>query len=91
MDFKSFLKDAYGHNAAFIVVNRLYKQSVSLSCFKTTTIKDIACLYVNNIYQFYSAPKLIISNYSPQFILDFWNKLCYILRIKIKLSTIFYP
>jgi len=50
MDFKSFLKDAYGHNIAFIVIDRLYKQSVSLPYFKTTTAKDIARLYVDNIY-----------------------------------------
>ena len=49
MDFKSFLKDAYGHNIAFIVIDRLYKQSISLLCFKTTTIKDMAYLYINNI------------------------------------------
>ena len=50
MDFKLFLKDAYGHNAAFIVINRLYKQSISLPYFKTTTAKNIARLYINNIY-----------------------------------------
>jgi len=65
MDFKSFLKDAHGYNAAFIVMNQLYKQSVSILCFKTTTIKNIARLYIDNIYQFYGAPKLIISNYGP--------------------------
>ena len=65
MDFKLFLKDAHGHNAAFVVVDRLYKQSVSLPCFKTMTAKDIARLYINNIYRFYGAPELIISNYGP--------------------------
>jgi len=50
MDFKSFLKNAYGHDIAFVVVNQLYKQSVSLPYFKTTTAKDIARLYINNIY-----------------------------------------
>ena len=65
MDFKSFLKDAHGHDIAFIVINRLYKQSISLPYFKTITAKDIARLYVNNIYRFYSAPKLIISNCGP--------------------------
>jgi len=71
MDFKLFPKDAYSYNAAFIVVDQLCKQSVSLPCFKTITAKDIARLYVNNIYWFYGAPKLIISDYGPQFILDF--------------------
>ena len=65
MDFKLFLKDTYGYNAAFIVINRLSKKLVSLPYFKTTTAKGIARLYLNNIYRFYSAPKLIISNYSP--------------------------
>ena len=65
MDFKSFLKDAYSHNTAFVVINWLYKQSVSLPYFKTTTVKDMARLYINNIYRFYSAPKLIISDYGP--------------------------
>ena len=65
MDFKLFLKDAHGYNVAFIVINQLCKQSVSLPCFKTTTIKDMARLYINNIYWFYGAPKLIVSNYGP--------------------------
>ena len=71
MDFKLFPTDAYSHDAAFVVINQLYKQSISLPYFKTTTAKDITYLYINNIYQFYGAPKLIISNRGPQFILDF--------------------
>ena len=91
MDFKSFPKDAYGHDIAFIVINQLCKQSISLPYFKTITAKDIAHLYINNIYWFYGAPKLIISDYGPQFILDFWNEFYYIFRVKIKLFIIFYP
>jgi len=65
MDFKLFLKDKHGYNIAFMVVNQLSKQAISLPYFKTTTIKDIARIYINNIYQIYSAPKLIISNCGP--------------------------
>jgi len=65
MDFKLFLKDKYGYNMAFVIVNQLSKQAISLPCFKTITAKDIARMYVNNIYRIYSAPKLIISNYGP--------------------------
>jgi len=50
---------------AFIVVNQLIKQAIPLPYFKTTTIKDMAHIYINNIYRIYSAPKLIISNYRP--------------------------
>ena len=65
MDFKLFLKDKYSYNMAFVVVNRLSKQAISLPCFKTTTVKDMARMYVNNIYRIYGAPKLIISNCGP--------------------------
>ncbi len=51
----------------------------------------MARLYINNIYWIYRAPKSIVSNCSPQFILDFQNKFCCILGIKIKLFTAFYP
>jgi len=65
MDFKLFLKDKHGYNMAFIVVNRLSKQAVSLPCFKTITAKDIAYIYVDNIYWIHGAPKLIVSDYGP--------------------------
>ena len=50
MDFKSFPKDKHGYNIAFIVVNQLSKQAVSLPYFKTITAKDIARIYMDNIY-----------------------------------------
>ena len=65
MDFKSFLKDKHGYNIAFVVVNQLSKQAVSLLYFKTTTVEDMAYIYINNIYRIYGAPKLIISNHGP--------------------------
>ena len=91
MDFKLFLKDAHGHDVAFVVIDWLCKQSISLPCFKTTTVKDMARLYINNIYWFYGVLKLIIFNRGPQFILDFWNEFYRILKVKIKLFTAFYP
>jgi len=65
MDFKLFLKNKYSYNIAFIVVNQLSKQAISLPYFKTITAKDMARIYVNNIYQIHSAFKLIVSNYRP--------------------------
>ena len=91
MDFKSFLKDKYGYNMAFVVVNRLSKQAISLPCFKTTTVKDMARMYVDNIYRIHGAPESIVSDRGPQFISDFWDEFCRILGIKIKLSTAFHP
>jgi len=65
MDFKLFPKDKHGYNMAFIVVNQLSKQAVSLPYFKTITAKDMARIYIDNIYWIHGAPKLIISNHRP--------------------------
>jgi transposase InsO family protein len=91
MDFKSFPKDTHGHDAAFVVVDRLSKQAVSIPCFKTTTAKDMAMLYINHIYRWRGVPDSIVSDRGPQFISDFWNEFCRILDVKIKLSTAFHP
>ena len=50
MNFKLFLKDKYGYNMAFVIVNWLSKQAISLPYFKAITTKDMAYIYINNIY-----------------------------------------
>jgi hypothetical protein len=42
------------------------------------------------ILQTYRIPDSIVSDYRLQFISEFWNELCRILGIKLKLSTAFY-
>jgi hypothetical protein len=46
MDFKSFPYNKNGYNAILVVINQLSKQAFSLPYFKTTTIKDMAELYI---------------------------------------------
>jgi hypothetical protein len=46
MDFKSFPYNKNGYDVILVVINQLSKQAFSLPCFKTTTVKDIAELYI---------------------------------------------
>jgi transposase InsO family protein len=91
MDYQSFPKDAQGYDTVFVVVDRLSKQAFSIPCYKTTTAKDMARLYIHNIYRIRGAPESIVSDRGPQFISDFWDEFCRILGIKLKLSTAFHP
>jgi hypothetical protein len=50
MDFQSFPKDKHGYDTIFVVVDRLGKRSYSIPCYKKTTAKDMAHLYINHIY-----------------------------------------
>jgi transposase InsO family protein len=91
MDFKSFPKDKHGYDTAYVVVDRLSKQSISIPCYKTTTAKDMARLYVSYVYRYRGAPETIVSDRGPQFISQFWGEFCRILGIQMKLSTAFHP
>jgi transposase InsO family protein len=87
MDFKSFPKDRNGYNTILVVVDRLSKKPISLPCYKTTTARDLARMFIAHVWRYYGAPDSIVSDRGPQFISDFWNQFCTILGVKIKLST----
>ena len=91
MDFKSFPTDKHGYDTAYVVIDRLSKQSISIPCYKTTTAKDMAQLFVSYVYRHRGAPQSIVSDRGPQFISNFWEEFCRILGIQIKLSTAFHP
>ena len=91
MDFKSFPQDKHGYTAVFVVIDRLSKQAFSIPCYKTTTAKDMADLYIQYIYHTKNLPDSIVSDRGPQFVSSFWERLCQILGIKLKLSTAYHP
>lgn len=91
MDFKSFPKDRNGFDMAFVVIDRLGKRAYSIPCQKTTTAKDMARLFISNVYRTHGPPDTIVSDRGPQFVSEFWAEFCRILGIKLKLSTAFHP
>jgi hypothetical protein len=46
----------------FIMINRLNKQLISMLCYKTTTTKDIAYMFINQIYYYYKLSQTIVSD-----------------------------
>ena len=91
MDLKSFPKDKHSFDSCFVIMDRLCKQAYSLPCHKIATVKDLANLYLKHPYREGRLPESITSDRGPQFISDFWEELCRILGIKVKLSTAFHP
>ena len=81
MDFWTFPKDKWGYDAALVVVDWLSKHPISIPCHKTIDAAGMAQLFVEHVYQHQGPPNTIVSNCGPQFISDFWNEFCKILRI----------
>jgi hypothetical protein len=91
MDFKSFPPDKTGYDMIFVVVDRLSKRAYSIPCYKTTTAKDMARLFITHVWRTHGPPDTIVSDRGPQFISVFWHEFCRILGIKLKLSTADHP
>jgi transposase InsO family protein len=87
MDFRSFPRDKAGYDAAFVVVDRLSKQPITIPCYKTTTAEEMAQLFIDHVYRHHGAPETIVSDRGGQFISAFWKEFCGILGTKLKLST----
>jgi hypothetical protein len=92
MDFLSLsAKDKSGHDAVLVVVDRLSKRSHTLPSYATATARDLAMLFYRFLWRIYGTPISVVSDRGPQFVADFWDELCRILRVKIKLSTARHP
>jgi transposase InsO family protein len=91
MDYCLFPKDKHGYDNILVVVDRLSKQAVLIPCYKTTLVREMAQLFIEHVYRWKGPPDLIVSNQGRQFISEFWNEVCSILGIKLKLSTSHHP
>jgi hypothetical protein len=71
MDFVLFNRDKHGYDNILVVINRLLKKSISISCYKTTTAEEMALLFIYYIWRYFGPPDSIVSDRGPQFISDF--------------------
>jgi hypothetical protein len=60
-------------------------------CSTTVDAKELANLFVTNIFRLHGLPDSIISDRGPQFASQFWKYLCNSLHIEPRLSTAFHP
>jgi transposase InsO family protein len=91
MDFIIGLLISEGHNAIWVIINRLTKMRHFIPCSTTVDTKELANLFITNIFCLHSLPDSIISDQGPQFASQFWKYLCNSLHIEPRLSTAFHP
>jgi hypothetical protein len=91
MDYRSFPKDKHGYDSVLVVIDQLSKQAVLMPCYKTTSAREMAQLFIKHIYRWKGPPDTIVSDQGRQFISEFWNEVYSILGIKLKLSTSYHP
>jgi hypothetical protein len=62
MDYHSFPKDKHGYNNILVIINRLSKQVVLLPCYKTTSVREMAQLFIKHVYRWKGLPDSIVSD-----------------------------
>jgi len=92
MDLITGLPNSKGYDAILTIVNHgCSRGTIFLPCTMTITGPQIAKLYLNHLYRWFSLPKQIISDRDPRFTFHFSRALAKELGIQQNLSTVFHP
>ena len=91
VDFITKLPLVQEYNSILVVVDRLTKMVYFISTTEKTLAEELARLFKNNMWKFYSLPKSIILDRGPQFAVGLIRELNRMLGIESKLLMVFYP
>ncbi|KAL5562387.1 hypothetical protein UlMin_032134 [Ulmus minor] len=92
MDFVVGLpKTNNGHDAVWVIVDRLTKSAHFLPIKITYSLEQLADLYVKEIVRLHGVPISIISDRDSRFTSAFWRSVQRAMGTKLKFSTAFHP
>lgn len=92
MDFITGLpKTQKGHDAIWVVVDRLTKSAHVLPFKSKTTLEQMAQLYMEKVVSLHGIPTSIISNRDSRFTSGFWKGLQKAMGTSLDFSTAFHP
>ena len=80
-----------GYDGIWVIVDRLTKTTKFLPVKATSTLDQLAKIYVDRVISQYGAPVSIVSDRDPRFTSKFWPSLQHALGTKLKFSTAFHP
>ncbi|TYK14931.1 DNA/RNA polymerases superfamily protein [Cucumis melo var. makuwa] len=92
MDFMFGLpRTSSGHDGIWVIVDRLTKSVRFIPVKATSTLDQLAKLYVDKIVSKYRVPVSIVSDRDPRFTSKFWPSLQKAMGTGLKFSTSFHP
>lgn len=92
MDFVMKLpKTLRGHDAIWVIVDRLTKSAHFLAMRETLPMDKLARLYINEVVSRHGVPLSIVSDRDSRFTSHFWDAFQRELGTKIKLITTYHP
>ena len=91
MDWIIDLPELNGYTQIQVIVDRFTKMVHLIPLLKWVITKDIAKIFLQQIWKLHRLPTDIVSNRDTKLTFHFWQVLMYMLDVKSKLSTAFHP
>jgi transposase InsO family protein len=92
MDFVGPLpKSVSGHDMILVIIDRLTKMARFIATYSTTTSRNVAELFLQEVFRHHGLPSNIISDRDPRFTAKFWQALQKALGVKLLMSTAEHP
>lgn len=80
-----------GHDSICVFVDRHTKMVHLVPCKKTDTAKDVAQLFLCNVYRLHGMPSHMVTDRDPKFTSIFWQEFFHQVGVKHSLSTAYHP
>ena len=91
MDFVIHLpRTSYGHDAVWVIVDRLTKSTHFLVVRMTFTFEEFDRLYRREIVQLYGVSVSVISDLNPRFTDQFWRSFQRAMGTQMRMSIVFH-
>ena len=92
MDFVTHLpRTSQGHDAVWVIVDRLTKLAHFLTVRMIFTLKRFCQLYIREIVQLYGVPVSIVSDRDRRFTAHFWKSFQKAMGTRLTMSASFHP
>ena len=91
MDFITSLPKSLGYDAIFVVVDMLTKVAHPIPVCKDHRAKDIAMIFMKQIFVYHGLPQRIISDRDSKFTRNFWKALFEATHTNLAYSTAYRP
>ena len=79
------------HDSIMVVVEKLTKKAHFIPVKSTHTTKDIAKIFMKEIFKLHGLPKAIVFDRDVKFTSNFWKELFADLGTKLNFSTAYHP
>ena len=86
-----FPRSSKGHNAIWVIVDRLTKSAHFIPIKNTYAMDKMASIYIREIIRLHGTPITITSDRDPRFVSRLWKALQEAMGTKLNLSTAFHP